>query len=46
MKFFANGKKYEGEFFKDAFHGKGKYFFPSGLRYEGDFANNAFEGKG
>ena len=41
-----DGSKYEGEFQKDAYCGKGTYNFSNGNKYEGRFKDNQKEGKG
>jgi hypothetical protein len=38
--------KYEGQWYKDKKHGKGKCQFSDNSSYEGDFVNDAFEGHG
>lgn len=37
---------YEGDFYEDAFHGKGKMEFSDGSVYEGDFLNGSITGTG
>lgn len=44
--YFANGAIYEGEFFDDLFHGKGKTKLPSGETFEGNFTEGRKNGYG
>lgn len=44
---FCNGDFYEGEFFRDLYHGKGKLFInEDSILYEGDFFEGKKQGKG
>ena len=42
----SNGDRYEGEFQKDFYNGKGVYYWANGNKYEGKFKDNKREGKG
>jgi len=52
--YFANGERYDGEFLKGKFSGKGKhkklyvgsYYYANGNKYEGDWNNDVREGGG
>ncbi len=37
---FKNGEQYEGEFFENKKHGKGRYIYEEGVYYEGGWKNN------
>ena len=41
-----NGRRYEGNFKNDLFHGKGVLIYADGSRYEGNFRDNRLHGKG
>ena len=43
---YANGDKYEGEFFEGEIAGRGKYTYADGSVYEGQFENALPNGEG
>ena len=46
IKNFNNGDRYEGEFNKNKYSGKGKYFYHNGDRFEGQWLNDKKHGQG
>ncbi len=43
---YADGKRYDGEFFANRIQGRGTLQFPNGDRYEGSFVNGRRHGQG
>lgn len=43
---YADGKRYDGEFFANRIQGSGTLHFPNGDRYDGDFVNGHRHGQG
>ena len=43
---FKNKDYYEGEFYNNLRHGKGKYYEKNKLKYEGEFTEDKYNGKG
>ena len=42
----ADGRKYEGDYYRDLKHGKGKITWPCGKYYDGQWVNGVMDGFG
>ena len=42
----SDHSKYEGEYLKNWYHGKGTYTFDNDVKYEGEFYKGMFHGEG